>query len=63
MHHTADPVWNWSFSLALQADIGELGAREGALHLTVCDAKTLGDPAVLGRCVVGGQGAWVGAGA
>jgi len=52
LHHTIDPVWNWSFALALPAEVGALAPADDVVQLKVCDAKTVGDPAVLGKCQV-----------
>ncbi|GBF93753.1 hypothetical protein Rsub_06085 [Raphidocelis subcapitata] len=53
LHHSGDAVdTRWSWSLALPAAVGDLPPRHDALALRVCDAKTLGEPVVLGSCEV-----------
>jgi hypothetical protein len=53
-HHTGDPTWEWSWSLALPAPVGDLPPRHDGLVLRVCDAKSLGEPVVLGSCEASG---------
>jgi hypothetical protein len=53
VHHTREPAWDWGFSLALPAAAGALAPADDAIALTLFDAKTLGEPAALGRATVG----------
>jgi hypothetical protein len=55
LHHSGDAVdTRWSWSLALPAAVGDLPPRHDALALRVCDAKSLGEPVVLGSCEASG---------
>lgn len=52
VRHSGGPVWNWVFSIALPADLGALAPADRELALAVLDAKTVGNPPVVGRCKV-----------